>query len=245
MDKKRTALSVFEVTKRFGNFTALNGVTLKMEEGASIAIFGPNGAGKTTLLKILATLWKPATGKVTIKGIDALKNPERVRAEIGIIFHQSLLYEDLTAHENLVFYGRMYGLEKPKQRAEIALEKVHLWDHKNDRVKKFSRGMKQRLAIARATLHRPSLLLLDEPFNGLDTSGRKLLIRILSNLQQERRSLLLVTHDFKEGITLTNRFEILDRGQLVEGGKTKGMTEAKMQAYYKTAVLERESYLES
>ncbi len=236
MGEKKTAVAVCGVTKRFGHLTALQGVTLKVEEGSSLALFGPNGAGKTTFLRIVATLGKPTAGRVTIRGIDALKEPERVRAEIGLISHQSLLYEDLTAHENLIFYGRMYGLENPKRRAEAALEDVDLQHRRHDRVAGFSRGMKQRLAIARATLHRPTILLLDEPFTGLDASAREMLVRMLRELQQEDRSLLLVTHDFQKGVALADRFAILDRGRVVGGGDTEGMTETEMQAHYEAVV---------
>ena len=237
MGEKRAAVAVRGVTKRFGHLTALQGVNLKVEEGGSLALFGPNGAGKTTLLRLVATLGKPTAGRVTIRGIDALKEPERVRAQIGLISHQSLLYEDLTAHENLVFYGRMYGLEDPKQRAEAMLEAVNLQDRRHDRVSGFSRGMKQRLAIARATLHRPAILLLDEPFTGLDASARQMLGRMLHDLQQQGRSLLLVTHNFQAGVALADRFAILDRGRVVGEGDTEGMTEEKMQAQYEAAVL--------
>ena len=230
------AIALHDVSKRFGHLTALQGVVLNIPEGTAFALFGPNGAGKSTLLRLVATLGKPTSGQVRIRGIDTRQEPERVRADLGLISHQTLLYEDLTARENLAFYGKMYGLNDLNPRVESTLETVGLLDRQHDRVRGFSRGMKQRLTIARATLHRPAILLLDEPFTGLDAAARTMLSGMLQTLRQEGRTILLVTHDLQQGLALTDRFAILNRGRIVAQNTTEGMTVETLQTLYEKTV---------
>ncbi len=230
------AVALHRVAKRFGHLTALQSIDLEVPEGTSLALFGPNGAGKTTLLRLIATLGKPTAGRVRIRGIDTRREPEKVRSEIGLISHQTLLYEDLTARENLIFYGRMYGLNDLNNRIDAALDAVGLRDRETDRVRGFSRGLKQRLAIARATLHRPSILLLDEPFTGLDTSARSMLSRMLQDLRREGRTVLLVTHDLQQGASLSDRFVILNRGRIAAQGDTADLTPEELEALYEKTI---------
>jgi heme exporter protein A len=226
------AVLVAGVTKRFGHLVALNGVDLTVNEGGSVALLGPNGAGKTTLLRLISTLGKPSTGEVRIRGIDTREDPDAVRAEIGLISHQTLLYEDLTAEENLRFYGRLYGVSDLSACVQDALERVGLAGREADRVRGFSRGMKQRLAIARATLHDPTILLLDEPFTGLDTAARSMLSGMIDRLREAGRTVVLVTHDLGQGQRLCGRYAILNRGRVMAEGETADLSVEELEALY-------------
>ena len=232
MDEPAPALALHGITKRFGHLTALLDVDLEVGDGRALAVFGPNGAGKSTLLRLVATLGKPTAGKIHIRSIDALGEPERVRSEIGLISHQTLVYDDLTARENLVFYARMYGLTDRDERVESALAEVGLSERGHDRVRGYSRGMRQRLAIARAILHGPSILLLDEPFTGLDASARAMLSRMVGDLHREGRTVILVTHDLERGLALCDGYVILNRGRIVRRGSTEGLALTDLEALY-------------
>ena len=226
------AIQLSKVTKRFGYLPALAGIDLSVQVGTSLALFGPNGAGKTTLLHIIATLSKPSSGQVQIGGTDALCEPDRVRHQIGAVFHQTLLYDDLTAHENLQFYGRMYDLEGLPDRVASTLERVGLSGRKDNKVREFSRGMKQRLAIARATLHQPSILLLDEPFTGLDDAARKILADLLLEWRGEARTICFTTHDLQNALALSDRFLILNRGRIATQGETEDLDLQNLKTLY-------------
>ena len=165
------------VIKRFGAMTALRGIDLELQRGHCLGIFGPNGAGKTTLLRILATLVRPSAGTVCIAGYDAVKEAEKVRPLLGVLSHRTFLYSHLTASENLRFYGRMFGIQKLSERIAEVLQVVDLEAHAHQLVRTYSRGMQQRLAIARTILHYPKLLLLDEPYTGLDQHAASRLAR--------------------------------------------------------------------
>ena len=234
------AIVLEDVEKRFGRLAALDGIDLNLQGGA-LALLGPNGAGKSTLLRLVATLSRPTRGRILIRGRDARKEPERVRADVGLISHQTFLYEDLTARENLRFYGRLYGLRDLKERVRTALEDVGLSDREDDRVRGFSRGMKQRLAIARATLHLPAILLLDEPFTGLDAAASAMLSNRLQNLRREGCTIILVTHDLQRGLSLTDRFAILNRGRFVAKGTTGGLSLAVLERRYENAINQHSS----
>ncbi len=236
MEATAPAIALQGVTKRFGHLTALQSIDLKVPEGTSLALFGPNGAGKTTLLRLVATLGKPTGGRITVWGIDTRQDPEKARSGIGFISHQTLLYEDLTARENLIFYGRMYGLKNLNDRIDAALDAVGLRDRQTDRVRGFSRGMKQRLAIARSTLHRPAILLLDEPFTGLDTSARSMLGRMLQDLRREGRTIILVTHDLQQGAAMSDRFVILNHGRIGAQGNTADLSPEELETLYEQTI---------
>ncbi len=231
------AIVLENVEKRFGRIAALDGVDLIVPGGA-LALLGPNGAGKSTLLRVVATLTRPARGRIFIRGADAGKAPERVRADIGLISHQTLLYEDLTAGENLRFYGRMYGLGDLKERVRQALADVGLSGREHDRVRGFSRGMKQRLAVARATLHRPAILLLDEPFAGLDAAACGMLSERLRRQCRDGGTVILVTHDLQRCLDLADRFAILNRGRLVAKGETAGQSIERLEHCYENAIIQ-------
>ncbi|MDE2998412.1 MAG: ABC transporter ATP-binding protein [Gemmatimonadota bacterium] len=230
------AIVLENVGKRFGRIAALDGVDLNVPGGA-LALLGPNGAGKSTLLRIVATLTRPTRGRIFIRGVDARKEPERVRADVGLISHQTLLYEDLTAGENLRFYGRLYGLDDLKERVRHSLAEVGLSGREHGLVRGFSRGMKQRLAIARATLHRPSILLLDEPFAGLDAAACAMLSDRLNQLRGKRRTVILATHDLRRCTDLADRFAILNRGRFVAKGEISGQSIESLERRYKKAIV--------
>ena len=232
MEEQTPAILAEDVTKRFGHLIALNGVRLKVGEASSVALLGPNGAGKTTLLRLISTLGRPTSGQVHIRGIDTRTDPDAVRSEIGLISHQTLLYEDLTAEENLRFYGRLYGLDNLTARVQEALDRVGLAGREADRVRGFSRGMKQRLAIARATLHEPTILLLDEPFTGLDAAAKTMLRGMINSLREAGRTVVLVTHDLGEAHRLCDGYAILNRGRIVAEGETSKGTVEELEAVY-------------
>ena len=207
------AIVLAGAAKRFGTHTALRPIDLVIPHGQAALLVGANGAGKSTLLRLVAGLCRPSAGKVKINGRDPQRIPE-ARAEVGLLSHQTLLYDELTARENLRFFAQLYGLDNPDKRLATALAAVGLcFQRLNQRVGSFSRGMKQRLAIARAILHRPSILLLDEPFTGLDASASAALHRLLCRFRQEGRTCLLVTHRPDEAEGLVDRLLVIERGQ--------------------------------
>ena len=215
-------LEVTALAKRFGHVRALRGVDFTLGSGESLAVFGPNGAGKTTLLRELAGLLKPDGGMVRFGG-QPLRSAEAAhRRRVDLSSHHSLLYDGLTAAENLVFYARLYGLVGPRDAASGALAAVGLTERAGDRVATFSRGMVQRLAIARALLHGPDVLLLDEPFSGLDQHAAAALRVLLERLRAERRTMVLVTHNLDEGLELATHVAIQVAGRFVSLGPRDG-----------------------
>ena len=208
-------IDVHALTKSFGPRQALSGIDLHVASGECIVLCGPNGAGKTTLLRILATLARPTSGAVRIAGLDPAQAGVAVRQQIGFLSHRTLLYDDLTAEQNLAFYARMYAIPDAQARIDALLERVGLTARRHDLVRTFSRGMQQRLAVARAVLHRPSLVLLDEPYTGLDPLAADALTSLLADLTGEGCTLLLTSHNLHSDITLNRRVVVLNRGRIV------------------------------
>ena len=208
-------INVHGLTKSFGPRAALVGVDLGVDTGEFVTLVGPNGAGKTTLLRILATLTKPTKGSVRIAGLDPVKNGEQARRLIGFLSHHTLLYDDLTAEQNLNFYAQMYDLDNASARIADLLEQVRLTARRRDLVRTFSRGMQQRLSVARAVLHRPQVLLLDEPYTGLDPNAAQVLTDLLAELAGEGCTVLLTTHNLERGLALGQRMLVLSQGRVV------------------------------
>ena len=209
------------MTRRFGATTALDGVDLTVHRGQSLALFGVNGAGKTTLLRVLSGGLKPTAGTLVIDGHDPRRAPDRARGRIGLLSHHTLLYDDLSALENLVFFAKLHGLARPDERASARLEEVGLTDRAHEPVRGFSRGMQQRVALARALLHEPSLLLLDEPSSGLDANETSALADMLRHVRAERgTAVLLVEHDVEFVRAFVDRLYVLDFGTLIASGPT-------------------------
>lgn len=180
-----------------------------------MTIFGPNGAGKTTLIKILAGLTRATGGTARVAGLEVGNGDSRLRREIGVIAHATSLYSDLSALENLVFYAKMYGLENPEERAVGAIKEVGLEGRMHDRIGTFSRGMQQRISIARAVIHDPSILFLDEPFTGLDPHGSKVLKQYLHSLHTKKRTLIMTTHDLSCGLEMGDKVAVQMKGRFV------------------------------
>jgi len=208
-------IEIRNLVKSFGPRVALAGVDLSVKTGEFVTLVGPNGAGKTTLLRVLATLTRPTGGVVLIAGLDPTRSGNDVRLRIGFLSHRTLLYEDLSAEQNLRFYARMYDFDKAPTRIAELLERVGLAARRYDLVRTLSRGMQQRLAIARAVLHRPQVLLLDEPYTGLDSQAAQVLTDLLANLVGEGCTVLLTTHNLAQGLAVSQRVVVLARGQVV------------------------------
>ena len=220
------------VTKRFGALLALQGIDLQLESGKCLGLVGPNGAGKTTLLKVLSTLTVPSSGTVTIAGLDASRAAERIRPLLGVLSHRTFLYGHLTAFENLHFYGRMLGVVQLGERIRDVLETVGLTSVGRQLVRTYSRGMQQRLAIARVILHRPRLLLLDEPYNALDGQAVARVQELLRRLTGEGHTVVISTHDLARGFELCDEIAIQRRGRIVDRVATSGNTPSSFSQLY-------------
>ncbi len=220
--------------KRFGAVVALRGVDLALPRASALAVLGPNGAGKSTLLKILAGLTQPSRGKVEMTGGDGRSgSPRKARAWVGYVGHATLLYPELTARENLIFAGRLYGVKDPGARADRLLEEEGLVEFGGRRAGTYSRGMSQRLAIARALVHDPELVLLDEPFTGLDHRSAGRLGERLRGLRDEGRSLILITHDLRQASELADAALFMSRGRVAHrASEAAQMTAASLEATY-------------
>ena len=212
-----------EVTKCFGKVVALRGINLSVKRGHYLGIFGPNGAGKTTLLRIIATLTRPSSGTVTIAGHDAVREAEKIRPLIGVLNHRTFLYGHLTAFENLQFYGRMFRMKHLSARIREMLRAVDLEAQARHLVRTYSRGMQQRLAIARAILHHPKLLLLDEPYTGLDQRAAMHLQELLQQLRAADCTMLVSTHNLQRGLALCDEILIQCRGQVMHRCSSTGL----------------------
>ena len=217
-----SALAVQQLARSFGPVRALRGVSFALNRGDVLAVFGPNGAGKTTLLRLLAGLLRADAGEVRIHGSPLVRDDGAQRRRIGLISHASLCYDGLSAAENLEFYARLYHLPDPRGVARRALESVGLADRATSLAGTMSRGMVQRLAIARALLHEPDVVLLDEPFTGLDQAAAAALSGQLVRLAAERRTVVLVTHNLDEGLELATHVAIQTRGRFAEYGPRSG-----------------------
>lgn len=210
------AIEARGVGKRFGRAVALRDVDLDLPAGTSLALLGANGAGKSTLLRLMAGLARPSRGELRVAGLEA--GQREARARVGLIADSTFLYPQLSARENLLFAARLYGVADPSQRARLLLEREGLAAVAERRAGAFSRGMAQRLSIARGLVHDPEILLLDEPFNGLDRSAADRLGARLQDLRRGGRSLVLVTHDFGRAAELADRVVILAEGRIVHAG---------------------------
>ncbi len=210
-----TFLAIKNLSKEYDGRNVLHKLSLSLQEGDFLSLFGPNGAGKSTLLRIIASLISPASGQVEIKGFDLQEEPELFKRQLGVISHHSLLYEDMTARENLIFYGGLYRVEDPEKRADELLRIIDLYPRRHSKVNQFSRGMCQRLSIGRALINDPSLLLLDEPFSGLDQYASAILTQQLRSLKNRKRTVIMVTHNLDHGLDAASKVGILVAGRLV------------------------------
>jgi heme exporter protein A len=208
------ALEVRDLCRTFGARKALDGVTFELPRGAFLSIFGPNGAGKTTMLKVLSTLTNPSKGTARVAGLDVVEDAVGLRERIGFISHNPLLYPDLSAEENLRFFAEIYCIDEPEKRVRELLKAVELDHRRFDAVSTFSRGMTQRLSIARALLHRPEVIFLDEPYSGLDPHAMDILDTLIAQIRAEH-TFVMISHDLQKGLELCSHALILAKGKVV------------------------------
>ena len=216
------AIVIKGLRKSYGDWPVLWDLDLDVEWAQVLVVFGDNGAGKSTLLKLISTQAKPEAGEVYVNGASSKRQPDRVRRAVGVVAHSDFLYEDLTCAENLAFYGRLYGLKDTSSKVERGLSLVGLLDRRNHRVRTLSNGMQKRLSIARALLHEPSVLLLDEPEAGLDQEALGMLEGVLSDWKGQGRSAVVTTHNVDKGELWGDRVAVLSGGRLAhpERGRT-------------------------
>jgi len=218
----RAGLELRNVSKFFGDLAALAGANLRVGPGETVLLYGPNGAGKTTLLRLLATLARPSEGEVLFNGEDVHRCPAAAKTAVGFVSHATFLYGDLTARENLRFFGTLFTLPRLEQRVADSLELFQLRDRADTPVRKLSRGMQQRVSLARALLHEPRFLLLDEPFTGLDTASLDTLENHLRHLPAQGKAVVFSTHDFERGAALAGRVVALEGGRIRYDGPVEG-----------------------
>lgn len=225
-----------QLVKRFGMKTVLRQLDLQVNPGEFVALLGPNGAGKTTLLRILASLARPTLGYVSIAGYNLPQQAAAVRRKLGVVSHQPLLYGDLSAEDNLRFFGRLYGVAALEDRLAETLALVGLENRRRDLVRTFSRGMQQRLAIGRAVLHRPEVLLLDEPHTGLDQDACEMLDKVLRQISAVGQTVLMTSHDLARAAGLAGRFDVLSRGRIVASAPGQALPPDGLLAFYRQAL---------
>lgn len=229
------ALEVRGLTRSFGVRKALNEVDLDLPTGAFLSIFGPNGAGKTTLVKVLTTLLNPSSGTAKVCGLDVVSEAVELRHRIGLISHNPLLYPDLTAEENLLFFAEMYGIPDAEDRVRTLLEDVELDHRRLDLTRTFSRGMLQRLSIARALLHHPDILFLDEPYSGLDPHAMDILDNLIAQIRGDH-TFVMISHDLTKGLELCSHALILANGKVVLYAEKDAIDEAAFRETYRSTV---------
>lgn len=224
-----------QVVKAFDTRVVLRGIDLEIAPGDFAVLLGANGAGKTTLMRMIATLSQPTAGTIHISDLNVADYSVQIRRYIGFVSHKTLLYDDLTGWQNLEFYARMYDLENPKDRLEAMLHQVGLWGRHLDPVRTYSRGMQQRLALARATLHDPPILLLDEPDTGLDQDATDIMTRLLDSVDVQRRTVLMTTHNLAYSLSLGNRVLVLARGKIRHDVRDSSLTVEQVRDLYASA----------
>lgn len=230
-------IEVKNLVKRFGLKTVLKKVDFIASPGEFVILLGPNGAGKTTFLRILASLSRPSLGLVKVAGFNLPAQSAAVRQRLGVVSHMPLLYEDLTAEENLQFFGRMYNIDHISNRISVVLDLVGLTNRRRDMVRTFSRGMQQRLAIGRAVLHDPDVMLFDEPYTGLDQDASEMLDGVLQNVAAAGRTVVMTSHDLARAEELGTRFDILTRGVICASASKTELGEGNLLTFYKQALV--------
>lgn len=220
-------LEVQNLAKYYGEFQAVKGVSFSIEQGEVFSLLGPNGAGKTTTISMLSTLYKPTSGDAYVGGFSINKDPMAVRSVIGVVPQDLALYEDLTARENLVFWGQMYNLSGKAltSRVDEVLEQIGLTDKARERVKTYSGGMKRRVNIGVGMLHKPRMLFMDEPTVGIDPQSRRAILDTIKSLNQQGMTVLYTTHYMEEAEELSHRVGIIDHGELIAIGTQKELTQ--------------------
>ena len=228
-------ISVNGIYKRYGRKTVLRGVDLTVGAGKVMALLGDNGAGKSTLLRIISGLAKADRGEILLGGVSLKAAGHELRRYVGLVSHAPLLYDSLSAEENLAFFAAMYDIEQPAPRIAAVLRDVDLWTRRRDPVRTYSRGMIQRLAIGRAILHNPPVLLLDEPDTGLDQSSAQMLHDLIRTLGAENRAILLSTHNLDRAVEWADSVSLLVGGKIVYQEATADLSGAQLRQLYADA----------
>ncbi|MFQ5645326.1 MAG: ABC transporter ATP-binding protein [bacterium] len=231
-DKQSPAVEIKNLSKHYGHQKAVNGIDLTLNAGEFVSLFGPNGAGKTTLIKIIATILKPSSGSLRIMGKEPRNAPEELRSHLGVISHHSYLYNNLSALENLMLYGKLYGVSRVEERANELLGRVGMEYRRHELARNFSRGMQQRVSIARALIHDPDIILLDEPYSGLDQHASQMLRETLDQLHDGNHTILMITHNLSLGLSQCDRIAIQVRGKLVFDQKSESVTKNEFEDLY-------------
>jgi heme exporter protein A len=224
-------LEAHEISRHFGRHRAVDGLSFTVGAGQSLALFGPNGAGKTTLLRMLAGLLRPTSGQATISGTD-VRAQATIRGMVGLISHQTMLYPALTALENVEFAARLHGVASPRDASQRALTTLGVGHRATTLVRSLSRGLQQRVSIARALVHDPAVLLLDEPYTGLDASGAAALTELLHGLRIAGATLVLVTHNVVEGLAVASHAAVMLNGKLARLGPSADVDAAEFARDY-------------
>ena len=209
-----TYIHIENLSKSFGFKKVLDGININLDKGDFVTLFGPNGAGKTTLIRILATIIKGDEGSISISGYDMKKEVQSIRSEIGLLTHENFLYQNLSVSENLNFFARIYKIKNPEESISEKLNRIGIYSKKNELVRNLSSGMKQRASIARSLIHDPNIVLLDEPFVGLDIEGAEYLLQILCDLKNENKTVIVTTHDLKLGLHECNKVIVIHKGKI-------------------------------
>ena len=224
-----------ELARAFGSRRAVAGVTFSLSPGDCLAVFGPNGAGKTTLLRLLAGLLKPSSGSARLAGIP-LPGGSLARSRVGLISHHTMLYAALSARENVSFAARLYGIRDPSARVDDLLRRMSMLERADAPVRLLSRGMQQRVSIARAMVHSPQVILADEPYSGLDDSGARSLTALLGELRSSGTAVIIVTHNLAEGLSLATHAAVMRRGEFVRYDASESIDPKAYAATYREAL---------
>ena len=231
-------LSASQISKHFGHRVIVKNANLTIDSGEVATIFGPNGAGKTTFIKILATLLRPTSGELEIEGIDAITAYAKVRHKLGVIVHEHFGYPTLSPYENLKFFGQMYSVENLETRCNTLLDEVGLQRFVHEPLHIFSRGMTQRFMIARALLHNPSILLLDEPFSGLDAAAKQFVQKRIAQERENGKGILITTHNTELGYLVGTRFLFMIDGDLEEIAQKDEISEEDLLYRYEERIVD-------
>ncbi|MGH7603814.1 MAG: heme ABC exporter ATP-binding protein CcmA [Gemmatimonadaceae bacterium] len=229
------AVEVVDLTRSFGLRKAVAGVSFSLAPGECLAVFGPNGAGKTTLLRVLAGLLRPSSGVARVSGI-ALPAGTEVRSRVGLISHHTMLYEALSPRENVSFAARLYGVRDVRGSVDSSLQRMSMLERADAPVRSLSRGMQQRVSIARAMVHSPRLVLADEPYSGLDESGARALTALLQELRSSGTAIIIVTHNLAEGLSLATNAAVMHRGRFVRYDRRATLDAASYSDIYREAL---------
>ncbi|HHF56085.1 MAG TPA: ATP-binding cassette domain-containing protein [Thermoplasmatales archaeon] len=211
------AVKTENLTKKFGEFTAVDGISLKVERGEVFGFLGPNGAGKTTTMRMLCTLTRPTSGTAIIAGFDLMKEPNKVREKIGLVSDKMIMYDRMTGWENIVFFARLHHLPEDiiKERTEKLLRALGMWEWRDEQIQNYSTGMRQRINVARALVNEPEILFLDEPLLGLDPQTSRVIREFIKDLSRKGITIILTTHVMEEVDKLCHRVGIIDHGKLI------------------------------